>query len=388
MGRLRFVLLVSLTLGHTLWAGDLKFLHFIVKVPIETPEGSRLYVTGNVKELGNWAPNAREMYSLGGNAYQLDVSLPAGTEEVQLKITRGDYSLQPANGFGETFLNFHIKLPEEATTVIYSVPHWSDLPPRLSRPGLETIENVTSRELANGRRLYVKLPASYATDPNRRYPVVYLHDGQGFFGSDLRYAGIGMRTDAALERLSAAGVTEEAILVGIESTWNRDEEYEWDLLGILYADFVVGTVKPLIDRRYRTLPGRESTFTMGCSLGASIAFNLAWLRSDVFSAAAGLSLPVFNKENALLNMVNAGKKPVGPVRFYFDHGDQGQDAGYEGSASRFYQALREREIPAANIEYRRFRYGDHTSEDWARRIDQPLKFLLGKCSAKIEAAGN
>ncbi len=381
------VLLAILTMSllPTLKADQTKCIHFIVKVPQATPAESQIFIAGNLPELGGWAPNGKQMYPLAPLIYQLDVTVPSHTQSLLFKVTRGSYLNEAADSWGNGMNNSRADLVEETTTVVRSIPHWKDLGPRLSKAGVKTVENFYSPELHNHRRLLIYTPPNYETDPTRRFPVMYLHDGQYFFGTDHAAPGYGLGIDEASDRLVKSGEMEPTILVGIGNTLSRDDEYDYEVQGKTYARFVIDTVKTYIDQHFRTLADRRHTSTLGMSLGASIAVDLMWRYPEVFSAAGGLSLPVFNQNSALLKLIENDANPKLPFRLYFDHGDQGQDSGYEGSAKRFYRALQTRGVSLNWIHYRTFPYADHSSLDWARRLDEPLKFLSSeRCSGLIE----
>lgn len=88
---------------------------------------------------------------------------------------------------------------------------------------VEVHEDVAHAELALAPRdLYVYLPPGYA-DSDRRFPVLYMHDGQNVF--DASEVGAEWRMDEASEELVAAGEIEPMIIVGIGNTGDRTREY-------------------------------------------------------------------------------------------------------------------------------------------------------------------
>ena len=89
---------------------------------------------------------------------------------------------------------------------------------------LKTVERFESRHV-DPRRVDVWLPPSYGQDPERRYPVLYMHDGQNLFDPALSYIGVDWGLDEAITRLAAEGRVREAIVVGIWNTPKRFAEY-------------------------------------------------------------------------------------------------------------------------------------------------------------------
>ena len=132
---------------------------------------------------------------------------------------------------------------------------------------VRVLPNVRSPQLRNARDIQVYLPPSYKTS-GRHYPVVYMHDGQNLFDPELSFAGE-WGVDETMERLGPQGF--ESIVVAIPNMGgDRCHEYSpWvdaragGGKGDAYLDFIVETLKPKIDRRFRTRHEREHTGIVG-----------------------------------------------------------------------------------------------------------------------------
>src|SRR5262249_30326962 len=132
------------------------------------------------------------------------------------------------------------------------------------------------------------LPPSYEERSDRRYPVLYVHDGQAAFtrtadGDDAQ----SWRLDETLDRLIQIGAMQEIIAVGIHTDRGRIEMLSPTVdpehgggEGQHYLDFLVDELKPEIDRALRTRPGRADTAMMGSSMGGLFTFFSAWNRPD------------------------------------------------------------------------------------------------------------
>jgi predicted alpha/beta superfamily hydrolase len=150
-------------------------------------------------------------------------------------------------------------------------------------PGLDRVRGI---------RVY--LPPSYEAG-SRRYPVIYLHDGQNLFDDATSYAGE-WGVDEALNAL-AREKGFEAIAVGIDNGGEKrmQELSPWPNAkfgapqGEAYMRFIVETVKPYIDANYRTEPGRESTAVIGSSMGGLISHYAMLAHGDVFGRIGVLS---------------------------------------------------------------------------------------------------
>jgi predicted alpha/beta superfamily hydrolase len=174
-------------------------------------------------------------------------------------------------------------------------------------------EPVASAALGSARTVRIWLPPSYDAEPGRRYPVLYLHDGQNVFssaGPEVAFGWGSWEVDLAVERLVRAGRMREVILVAIDNTPQRYQEYrgraarftadelqrerfdgEWGDNSAFerYARFLTGELKPSIDQRFRTLADPANTGILGSSLGGVCSLVLGWDHPDVFGLAASMS---------------------------------------------------------------------------------------------------
>jgi predicted alpha/beta superfamily hydrolase len=169
----------------------------------------------------------------------------------------------------------------QATRPSTAQPNVQVLAERLAMPGL-------ARE--RGLRLY--LPPSYATQPARRYPVIYLHDAQNLFDDATSFAGE-WGVDETLNAL-ARDTGFEAIVVGIDhgDALRIQEMLPWPHAqfttaeGAAYIDFIALTVKPWVDARYRTRRDASHTAIGGASIGGSISHYALLRHPTVFGRAA------------------------------------------------------------------------------------------------------
>lgn len=158
------------------------------------------------------------------------------------------------------------------------------------------LPQVWSPHLQNARDVLVYLPPSYNREPQRRYPVLYMHDGQNLFDVHTSYVGE-WGVDETLEALSQEGI--EIIVVGV---FNGKEERRLEYnpfpsrfgpgKGEAYMRFLVETLKPRIDADLRTRPEREHTGIMGSSMGGLISLYAFFSFSAVFGIA-GVMSPAF-----------------------------------------------------------------------------------------------
>jgi predicted alpha/beta superfamily hydrolase len=207
-------------------------------------------------------------------------------------------------------------------------------------------ERLPSTVLDADRMVRVYLPASYAAEPARRYPVLYVQDGQNAFTTAGTHAAFGWGTwelDRIATELAAAGRMREIIMVAIDATEHRYTEYRGrarsytaaELAALkrpppepgsnarfeAYSRFLREELKPRVDREYRTLTDAAHTGLIGASLGGIVSVTLAWEHPEVFGTAASLS-GSFQIEGRwfLERVLKPCAGPPRPIRLYLDSG--------------------------------------------------------------------
>ncbi len=283
-------------------------------------------------------------------------------------------------------------------------------PPLNATGATESWHRVPSRHV-DARDVDVWLPPSYGRDPSRRYPVLYMHDGQNLFDPSLSYTGIDWDIDGAMTRLIEAdetgpgkirpGKIREAIVVAVSNTPLRFAEYmpkaplrtatvdsgiegrpigaADDIRSDDYLRFVVEELKPFIDAQYRTQPGRDGTSIMGSSMGGLISLYAIARYPDVFGGVGAVSThwPVCG--GCVVDWFGAHLPDAGTHRLYFDYGTVGIDARYAPHQRRMDAALRDAGyVEGSRWITRRFEGADHNEAAWRARVDIPLRFLLGR----------
>lgn len=254
------------------------------------------------------------------------------------------------------------------------------------------LSELYSPQLHKRREILVYLPPSYPA-ANRRYPVVYMHDGQNLFDDSTSFAGE-WGVDETLDDLSQEGI--EAIVVGIPNLGSeRAKEYSPFVdrrhgggLGDLYVDFIADTVKPLIDSTFRTRTARTHTAILGSSMGGLISLYAFYKRPETFGLVGAMSPSFWFAGGAILSYIR-GARP-NPGRVYLDVGEKESPS----AARRWWQIplldhLRKNDCAkvvsllgrkGCDEEHLRFvvdPVGEHNEAAWRRRLPDALRFLLG-----------
>jgi predicted alpha/beta superfamily hydrolase len=220
-------------------------------------------------------------------------------------------------------------------------------------------------------RFRVFLPPGYYENTLKHYPVLYMHDGHNLFFKEEAFVGNTWRTDEVLKMLDKMNAIEEVIVVGI---FPHDRMTEYSMPGYEdYGRFLVETLKPLIDSKYRTLSGPKSTAVMGSSLGGVVSFYLGWQWPDVFGSIGCLSSTFAYRDN-LLDRVSAG--PKRKIRIYLDSGWPGDN--YEATRSMRDRLIWKGYRVGSELFYLAFPEAKHDENAWAARSPIPFQFLFGK----------
>ncbi len=244
--------------------------------------------------------------------------------------------------------------------------------------------SLPAASLPADRAIAIYLPVAYFAEPDRRFPVFYLHDGQNLFDGTTSYiAGRTWRAHTTTDRLTAQHCIEPVILVGIANAGDhRMPEYTPDAdpqlgggLGALYGQLLIQNLKPLVDRNFRTLPDARHTALGGSSLGGLISLFLALEHRDVFGKIAVLSPSLWWNGRSILRLARrASTEPE--LDIWLDIGTA-EGAHHLRDADLLFSILAERGWQAgSNLVYNRVVAGVHNEDAWAERFGEVLAFLF------------
>ncbi len=251
------------------------------------------------------------------------------------------------------------------------------------------------------RRVEVWLPPQYHQQPEARFPVLYMHDGQNLFKPKPRVYP-GWQVSEKISALANANVITPPIVVGLWNTPNRLGDYlpakpfesesgkaalkaylrgtPWrvnHIVSDLYLRWIVGQVKPYIDGKYRTLTGAEQTCLMGSSMGALISLYAVCEYPQVFGGAGCLSTHWPIGGDPLLEYLEEKLPSPAGHKLYFDYGTESLDAEYAPWQEKMDAlALRHAYTPEQNYLSLVFPGESHHERFWAGRLHIPLSFLF------------
>jgi len=245
------------------------------------PKTDSLVIMGNQESFGNWFDFGKgKMTRQDDTTWSYSSTFPVNTS-LEFQVTRGSWyktALYTYGRFEPPRVPFIVK---KDTVVTIRPANWNDLFNRSITGAIKYYHNFEDHNLKYTRDVMVWLPPSYYKSPNKRYPVLYVHDGQNVFAPNSVYSGE-WRMDETADSLIKAGKTEEFIIVAINNTKDRWVEYSGTPEGMAYINFIIHNLKPFIDANYRTKPDRNNTAAIGSSMGGLISFYMVWLYPEVF----------------------------------------------------------------------------------------------------------
>ena len=304
---IKFLIIVCVGLLTQGVAAQEKYkVEIILELSKEAQTESKLYLTSN---FNRWNPKE--------NRFEFQATATPGQQRIVLQdVPKGIFEFKVSKGTWQTLecapngrlINLREIDVNSDTIITHRVMGWREQFPVSTAPQyLEIIPEVYMPSLERYRTLRVLLPSEYATS-DKHYPVWYMHDGQDLFDeatSEGRIGPVEWGVDEVLQRLG-----DGYIVVGIDHEYEkniREQEYSFFPAqrrpvaeGKAYLAFIVNTVKPMIDKRYRTQPEARYTGIAGGSLGGLISLYAGLTYPEVFGKI-GVFSPSFWQDELQAN---------------------------------------------------------------------------------------
>jgi predicted alpha/beta superfamily hydrolase len=243
-------------------------------------------------------------------------------------------------------------------------------------------DQFRSRFLRNQRDLIVYLPPGYDEQPERRFPVLYLHDGQNLFDRATAFAGQDWNVHGAADYLIQAGKVEPLIIVGIYNTGkSRIHEYTPTKAPKLgggradrYAKFLLQEVMPVIQNEYRVQADPHATGIGGSSLGALVSLYFGLKYPQLFAKIAALSPSVWWNQRMIHRFAAAAPVQPRPL-IWLDIGTR-EGPKIVPEVEQFRDVLLKKGWrEGTDLHYERVEGGEHNESAWSQRIGRVLEFL-------------
>lgn len=350
-------------------------VQFIISsLPAQNPTDSNLFVAGS---FNGWNPqdkNFRFQKEANGN-YFMKTKLSDG--DYEFKITKGSWDKVECNKTGSGIPNRSFKLSSD-TIISLIIDEWADhfeKKPRVSTAG-KNVHIIDTAflipQLNRTRRIWIYLPPDYSTS-KKRFPVLYMHDGQNVFDDLTSFAGE-WQVDETLDSISKH--KKQMIVVAVDHGGaKRINEYcPYDMEkygkgeGDLYVDFLVKTLKPFIDKNYRTQKDKQNTFIAGSSMGGLISMYAILKYPKVFGGA-GVFSPAFWVGPKIFDDIKTKGRQVNSKIYFYCGGQEGGTMvpDMEKAFEKMRAVSRSKMISSVRPD------GKHTESAW--RNEFPLFYL-------------
>jgi len=367
----------------------------LAAVPAATPAGQPIYVAGSFND---WQP-AAPGYALTrqpDGSYQL--TLPATVRGAQeFKFTRGSWATGEADAQFRPVVNRRAEVGVGPATLTLEVAAWQDQRPGGAPAGAKphTLA-ANARVLTDSfrlpqlggrtRRIWLYLPPGYAQNKAKRYPVLYLQDGQNVFDEATAFAGE-WGVDETLNQLAAAGQDPRGcIVVAVDNGGDRrlDEYSPWANVaykhggeGDRYTDFLALTLKPYLDAHYRTQPVAAHTAIAGSSMGGLIALYAGLKYPQVFGRVGVFSPAIWFAKDSLLHYEQQHRPAPLTSRFYFVAGPAESETMLPLMVAAR-NGLLARGVPPKHLLLKAPADGQHAEWFWRREFGAAYRWLLAE----------
>lgn len=274
-----------------------------IHVKAENLQNEKLFLAGS---FNGWSPDATPLkYNPFKKVWT--VYIPVSKTNVEFKITKGSWETVEVNRDGSDVKN-HVIAGNFRGDVHITIERFKSWPSAVksstAKGEIRIIENFPMPELKSKTTIRIYLPETYSKDTQKRFDVIYMHDGQNLF--DKKTAAYGeWHVDETLQALTNG--EKKFIVVGIDNTPNRLVVYNpysnqrfGAGRGEHYLQFIIKTLKPFIDSSFRTNSANTSTTIAGSSMGGLISLYAVlkhgnvFANAGVFSPSLWIARPIFD----------------------------------------------------------------------------------------------
>lgn len=406
----RYALFTCLAIASFATANEVSVRMLVATPPLDGPAPEQIYISMSSE---GWPEGGKPLQRIAERLYEARISADGGNASSYKFLREKSWGTVEKAADGRELANRFLRVPQgvDEFVTLHVVARWADQPaaksvrgkfvkggavgtpeaePESTRTGdIRTHPTLFHSELRWVREVQVWLPPDYGKDKDRRYPVLYLQDGQNLFDADTAFAGYEWELDETLERLIKGNKLPPIIVVGVYNSRDRNKEYTPFEVAELkdtgggdnYLRFVIETVKPFIDRSYRTHKDAQHTAIGGASLGGYIALYAIFKYPDVFGYAIAMSVPAQLGDNKLINFVSKQKPPKN-AKVWLDIGTQESAEADQRTAviaanRQLAAALKKSGIDGDALHFEEVPGGRHHEASWGSRMDRVLQFIFG-----------
>lgn len=340
-----------------------------------------VFLTGNFCK---WLPDLEEyrmtMTSPGNYRYQFpeELELP---DPIEYKYTRGGWDQVELDRAGKPYGNRFITAGE--TLVKDNVIRWqTDISKKADvSPIVEVVsEAFEMLQFSKTRRIRVLLPHDYYENPDQRYPVLYMTDGQNLFGEGSEYGN--WQIDQSLAKLARehqAGAIVVAVDHGEEDRIQEFSPYDNPKLGKGYGEkflqFMTGPLKTHIDTKYRTRPDRLNTGIGGSSVGGLLSIYAALMFPQTFGKFLVFSPSLWISQKIFFDVIHFFE-PFETRIYLYAGGKEG--AHMIPNVAKLKDALETQSFGYSRVKIKASidSKGEHDEKQWSKEFPEAFRWLF------------
>ena len=387
----RSIKLILILLFSTCFSAIAQVTFTIQELPSYTPSQDSIYIAGNFT---GWEPGSQAFMlhkNLSGK-WAITLAAQSSGTVIKYKFTRGSWETVEKGAGGEE-ISDRVYTFGSTDSVDVSIANWADAGGGSNSTAAANVKIISSDffmpQLNRTRRIWVYYPPDYETSA-KRYPVLYMHDGQNLFDAATSFSGE-WEVDETLNTLAAQG-KQVPLVVGIDNGGgNRIGEYTpWQNPqygggdGEKYMQFIVETLKPYIDANFRTLSDRENTGIMGSSLGGLISHFGSLKYQDIFSKAGLFSPSYWYSDSIWQYTHDTGKH--GSMRFYQLCGTN-ESSAMESEMQQMSDSLIRIGFAQGDIFNKIVIVGGHNEKLWREAFSEAYLWLFNGYVYSVKDAG-
>lgn len=353
----------------------------IVSLPPNTPKDAPLYLAS---DLNGWNPKD-EAYEFKKNTKgEYELTIAEVQKSFEFKITRGSWETVEGDANGNQIRNRKLSLEGNDQTENLKILSWQNAvtKPNTIAPNVKLLsDHFYIPQLKKERRIWIYLPPDYEIS-QKKYPVIYMQDAQNLFNEATSFSGE-WGIDETMNQLATSGAA-PAIVVGIENGEDArlDEYSPWQNLqykkggqGEKYADFIAKTLKPFIDKNFRTYPQPKYNSLIGSSMGGLISLYTGIRYPEKFGKI-GIFSPAFWFVSEDLNLfIRKNRKNLKNSRFYFVAG-QNESEQMVVDMEKVIASLKSENVPSQHILLKIDADGHHNEKYWQREFRKAYEWLF------------
>lgn len=358
----------------------------VTEIPIDTPKNSTIYVAGN---FNGWNPKAAPL--IADKKGNLMITLPEKDGAMEYKFTRGSWDTAEGDGFGKPRPNRNSRFTGKPQTVEAKIISWEKTSEKTSTAAKNVhliSDSFLIPELGRTRRIWIYLPPDYENG-KKKYPVIYMQDGQNLFDESTSFSGE-WEIDETLNLLFSEG-DYGAIVVGVDNGGSHriDEYTPWKNSqygggeGDLYADFLAKTLKPFIDKHYRTKRRKNHNALIGSSLGALISTYCGIKYHRIFSKIGSFSPAYWIVNEELNHYIKNSDANLSKTRMYFVAGSS-ESKNMIKDLETVKDVLEKKGLKPENTVVKIDSYGQHNENYWKGEFAEAYQWLFKTLNTKAK----